>query len=107
MSSIVGYLTLAPIKRWSFDWRPVIAVVDCGMVLDVGWAASEAETPNASQTHVRATHRVDAGESRFIVTSAGRVAECGAGSPLLHVVFFSPVGRRRLVEFSYRPYVKE
>ena len=108
MSSIVGYLTLAPIKRWSFDWPPVIAVVDCRMGLDVGWAASDtAETPNASQTHVWATHRVDAGESRFIVTSAGRVAECGAGSPLLHVVFFSPVGRRRLVEFSCRAYVKE
>jgi hypothetical protein len=90
MSSMVGYLTLAPIKRGSFDWPPVIAVVYRRMGRAVGWAASDtAETPNASQTHVRATHRVDAGESRFIVTSAGRVAECGAGSPLLQVVFFS------------------
>ena len=92
MSSIVGYLTLTPVEGWPFDWPRVMAVVDCRMGLDVGWAAIDtAETPKARQTHVWATYRLDAGRSRLIVTSPGRVAECGAGSPLLQVVFFSPL----------------
>jgi hypothetical protein len=90
MSSIVGYLTLASVESWRFDWPRVMAVVDCRMGLDVGWAASDtAHTPNARQTHVWATYRLGAGGSRFMVTSPGRVAECGTGSPLLQVVFFS------------------
>jgi hypothetical protein len=91
MSSIVGYLTLARVESWPFDWPPLMAVVDCRIGLDVGWAAIDAaETPNARQTHAWVTYSVDAGGSRLIVTSPGRVPECGAGSPLLQVVFFSP-----------------
>ena len=33
----------------------------------------------------------DAGGSRLIITSPDTVAKCGAGSPLLQVVFFSPL----------------
>lgn len=52
MSSIVGYLTLARVESWPFDWPPLMAVVDCRIGLDVGWAAIDAaETPNARQTH--------------------------------------------------------
>jgi hypothetical protein len=50
-----------------------------------------AETPKARQTHVWTTNRIDAGRSCLIVTSPGRVAECSTGSPLLQVVFFSPL----------------
>ena len=58
------------------------------------------EGPKARQTQCGPRNRLDAGRSRLMVTSPGRVAECGTGSPLLHVVFsrpWSPTSRRILV----------
>jgi len=51
MSSIVGYLTMAPVASWLFDCPRVMAVIDWRVGLNVGWAAiNTTEAPNGTET---------------------------------------------------------
>jgi hypothetical protein len=108
MSSIVGYLTMAPVESWPFDCPRVMAVIDWRVGLDVGWAAIDtAEAPNARETYVWATYRIVAGGSRLIVTSSRQGARVRRRKSSAAGRVFLGAGRRGLVKSSHRAHVEE